>query len=126
MSKGYIEDEIGQEYEEWGAGDNVMILAGTGKGKSHFIKTVLNRHCRNTKKRVLLLTNRDILKEQVRKDLGLNTIITVTNYQKIESMILDDKSFNRYDYIVMDEAHYFFTDASFNIKTDIFFGATRC
>ncbi|MBI6875602.1 hypothetical protein [Clostridium aciditolerans] len=121
MSKGYVEELIGQAYEKWEPGDNVMILAGTGKGKSHFIKTVLNRHCRNTKKRVLLLTNRDILKNQVRKDLGLNTIITVENYQKIESMILDDKAFRDYDYIVMDECHYFFTDSAFNIKTDIFF-----
>jgi hypothetical protein len=117
----YVEELIGQEYEKWEPGDNVMILAGTGKGKSHFIRTVLNKHCRNTKKRVLLLTNRNILKEQVRKELGLNTIITVANYQQIESMILDEKNLNEYDYIVMDEAHYFFTDASFNIKTDIFF-----
>lgn len=117
----YIEELISDEYLEWGVGDNIMILAGTGKGKSHFIKTILNKHCKQTQKRVLLLTNREILKNQVRKDLGLNTIITVLNYQKIESMLLRNVSLKNYDYIVMDECHYFFTDSAFNIKTDIFF-----
>lgn len=65
--KEYVEESIGNKYKEWKTGDNIMILAGTGKGKSHFVKTVLNRHCRNTKKRILLLTNREILKKQTKK-----------------------------------------------------------
>lgn len=119
--KEYVEESIGNKYKEWKTGDNIMILAGTGKGKSHFVKTVLNRHCRNTKKRILLLTNREILKKQTKKDIGLNTIITVLNYQKIESLLLKNVSLKNYDYIVMDECHYFFTDSAFNIKTDLFF-----
>lgn len=124
MDEKYIEEVIGQEYLNWSMGDNVMILAGTGKGKSHFIRTILNKHCKNTHRRILLLTNRQILKEQVKKELGLNTIINVINYQEIESLMIKDtllKSLKNYDYIVMDEAHYFFTDSSFNIRTDIFF-----
>lgn len=43
------------------------------------------------------------------------------NYQKIENFILNNISFDNYDYVVNDESHYFFTDSSFNIKTDLFF-----
>jgi hypothetical protein len=43
------------------------------------------------------------------------------NYQKIETFILNNISLDNYDYVVMDESHYFFVDSSFNIKTDLFF-----
>lgn len=121
MSKKYISEIIGQEYLEWNTGDVVFINAGTGKGKSHFIKNVLNKHCKENGKRILLLTNREILKNQIKKEMGLTTIVTVLNYQKVESMILSKNiSFYNYDYIVMDECHYFFADSTFNIKTDVF------
>lgn len=43
------------------------------------------------------------------------------NYQKIEEMLLANHDFGDYDYVICDEAHYFFTDASFNNKINLVF-----
>jgi len=78
-------------------------------------------------------------KDELRKMSGLGSI-TVTSYQKIttdlyqskynksihntpnnEQIIFDYEKPFEYDYIVFDEAHYVFQDASFNEMTDIFF-----
>lgn len=118
----WVNDVIGETYKKWKLGDLILINAGTGAGKTYFIKNELNTYCRNNWKNILLLTNRDTLKEQVKHDIGDFSNITVMNYQAIETLIikgvLDLSNFN---YVVMDEAHYFFTDSAFNRKTDLFF-----
>lgn len=116
-----ISEVIGQEYKGWRTGDLVFIDAGTGTGKSYFIENTLDEYCIDKHKNILYLTNRDVLKEQVKKDIGGFTKITVLNYQEVESFILHNVNFSNFDYVVMDEAHYFFTDSSFSIKTDLFF-----
>lgn len=120
MSKKYIKNVIKDEYLKWNKGDLILITAGTGTGKSTFVKEELNTYCIKNKKNILYLTNRDTLKEQVKKDVG-KCSVTVLNYQKVEAFILNNIQFSNYDYVVMDESHYFFTDASFNRKTDLFF-----
>lgn len=116
-----INEIIGQEYKQWKKGDLIFITAGTGVGKSYFIENTLDEYCIDNRKKILYLTNRNILKEQVKKDLENFTNITVLNYQKIEEFILNHVYFDNYDYVVCDEAHYFFTDSSFSSKTDLFF-----
>ncbi|WP_010236325.1 DEAD/DEAH box helicase family protein [Clostridium arbusti] len=43
------------------------------------------------------------------------------NYQKIETFILNNISFDNYDYVIFDESQYYFSDSTFNIKTDLSF-----
>lgn len=116
-----VSEVIKEDYTNWRKGDLILITAGTGRGKTYFIKNILNEYSKIHNKNILYLTNRDNLKKQIQSDIGADSNITVINYQKIESLILKNISFDNFDYIVMDEGHYFFTDSSFNIKTDLFF-----
>lgn len=118
----YISEKIKEDYKNWKTGDLILIKAGTGSGKTYFVKNELNTYCMCNKKNILFLTNRNALKEQVQNDIGVNSKITVLNYQKIEAFILNGTlDISNFNYIVMDEAHYFFTDSAFNCKTDLFF-----
>lgn len=120
--KKYLTDVIKEDYKNWKIGDTVFIKAGTGAGKSYFIKNKLNDLCSENGKYILFLTNRCILKEQVQIDIGTSSNIVVKNYQQIEElMIRNNLNITKYEYIVMDEAHYFFTDSAFNKRTDLFF-----
>ncbi|MDL2289445.1 DEAD/DEAH box helicase family protein [Clostridia bacterium OttesenSCG-928-F22] len=98
-------------------------------------------------KKLLFICNRTNLKRQIKKDLlklhkqeipstieeldEITTIgrITVTSYQAIEEFILDEAYIGtknptfllKYDYLVLDECHYIFSDSSFNNKTRLVF-----
>ena len=118
----YVSDLIKlKDIEQWTNNDIILIKSPTGKGKSHFIKTDLRKYCEINNKTILLLTNRDILKEQNIKELAEDNTIDVKNYQQIEYAILNGKPINSYDIIVADEIHYFFLDSTFSRKTDISF-----
>ena len=121
----YISDIIPiTDIEKW-IGKRVLISAMTGSGKSHFIKNTLYDWCKNNGKRMLLLTNRKILKNQNNEELKEKIdLITTMNYQSIESGILETKEdmdyyFSKFDVIVADEFHYFFQDSDFNRNTDL-------
>lgn len=124
--KEYISDKISvSDIENWKYNDVILISAPTGRGKSTFIMDKLYGNAKKNNKKILLLSNRDILKKQFEKELEVreNTeIIDIVNYQLIEDRILHNKDiskFKDYDYIVADEAHYFFDDSSFNDTTDL-------
>ncbi|PAD39843.1 hypothetical protein CHH53_03935 [Terribacillus sp. 7520-G] len=55
------------------------------------------------------------------KEAGKSSTIHVKSYQSIEKLNTHHTEFNfdMYDYIVSDEFHYFFSDASFNNYTDL-------
>jgi len=118
----YVSDLIDlEDIEQWKDNDAILIKSPTGSGKSHFIKNTLKNYCVNNGKTILLLTNRDILKEQNLKELVEDNVIDVKNYQQIEYAILNGKPINSYDIVVADEIHYFFLDSTFSRKTDISF-----
>ncbi|MGU9539176.1 DEAD/DEAH box helicase family protein [Clostridium tepidum] len=116
----YIKDIIKDDYKNWNTGDLILINAGTGRGKTYFIKHIFNTYCQEKNKKILYLTNRNTLKQQVKNDIGEQSNITVMNYQKIEQFILKNVTLDNFDYVICDECHYFFTDAGFNNKTDLF------
>ncbi|MGE7828940.1 DEAD/DEAH box helicase family protein, partial [Paenibacillus sp. NPDC093718] len=119
--KVWVSDVIGDTYKEWKPGDFVCIDAGTGTGKSHFVRNELYDAC-NAGQRILFISNRNKLKEQIRHAIkGKEDTITIINYQAIESkMIRGEKlDFDMFDYVVCDECHYFLTDASYNKNNDL-------
>lgn len=112
-----------EEVGKWSNGDVVTIEAGTGLGKTQFIKTSLLNIAENQDKKILFLTNRRSTREKEEKDVKNNSSIDIESYQKLTSQILEQKEdyLKGYDYVVLDECHFFFTDATFNHTTDIVF-----
>lgn len=131
MQKQYISDIITEnEICQWKPGDRILIESQTGSGKSEFIKKNLYNYCKKNNKMILLMSNRNLLKNQNMEDLGDKTkYIRAHNYQEYESRILGGfdifELFESFDYVVYDEAHYFFSDSQFNKNTDLLIGAIK-
>ena len=127
MTREWVSDKIGESYKEWKNGDIITITAGTGVGKSHFIKNDLYKWAKSQDKRILFLIHRVNCVEQFKSEIERDNktdVITIRTYQAIEHKYLqtiEDYNFDKYDYIVLDEFHYFMSDAQFNITTDISF-----
>lgn len=126
MAKQFLTNIIGEDYRNWKKGETVLITAGTGAGKTSFVKNKLNLFCCCRDEKILFLSNRTNLRKQTENDVeALARInfnqITIKNYQEVEAICRTEKyDLSQYDVIVMDEAHYFFTDSAFNNKTDLF------
>ena len=109
----------------WDYNDIITISAGTGLGKSYFIKNILYDLCQQNNKKILMMVHRVNCKDQFQSEIERDCktdIIQIMTYQKLEAMIHNYKihfDFSEYEYIVCDEFHYFLSDASFNITTDI-------
>jgi hypothetical protein len=103
----------------------ITIKAGCGAGKSYFIKNVLYQLAKDNNKKILYLIHRKNCIDQFKTEIiadGKEEVIHIKSYQTIETLrnkrnqIFD---FSQYQYIVCDEFHYFMSDATFNINTDI-------
>lgn len=115
------------DLESWTPKNTIIISAGTGRGKSYFIKNHLYEYAKSGNKKILFLIHRSNcvlqFQEEIERDKK-SDIIDIQTYQKIEYDILHlDKhiDFNKYAYVVCDEFHYFISDASFNNTTDVSF-----
>ena len=109
----------------WSKGDFIFLKAPPGMGKSKFIRTTVFQYAIVRNEKVLYLTNRTLLFEQIKNDT-CNEIrnqahmnICITTYQKIEKMKTKEiKQFlKEFQYVVCDEAHYFLSDSLFNTQT---------
>ena len=113
-----------EDVRQWKPNDVITIKAGTGMGKSYFIKNRLYTHATQEGKKILMLIHRSESVRQFRDELekdGKSRHIHVMTYQKIDS-IYQRKGmfdFSKYKYIVCDESQYFIDDASFNKTTDL-------
>ena len=126
MPHRYISDIIDiNEIKKWQGGDRILIHSQTGTGKSQFIKDILYEYCKRRDKKILLLSNRNLLKNQNIEEISdiKTDIITLKNYQALEMNVLlggvTKDLFSDYDYICFDEVHYLMSDSSFNSNTDI-------
>jgi hypothetical protein len=121
----YIADIITQDIiSQWEPRDRILIHSQTGTGKSKWVKDILKDYAIKTKKRILLLSNRNILRKQNIIELGADQdIIELRNYQSIESSVIYgnelNKLFDLFYYIVYDECHYLLNDSNFNRNTDL-------
>lgn len=115
------------DIKRWTPRDIVIISAGTGTGKSYFIKNSLYQYAKENNKKILFLIHRTNCKSQFENEIerdGKADVIDIHTYQKIEYDILHYNkhiNYKKYAYIVCDEFHYFISDADFNNTTDISF-----
>lgn len=119
-----VTQKINEEYRDWGNGDIITIKAGTGKGKSYFIKTKLYIHAKENGKKILMLLHRKNCMDQFRHEIkedNKSDVIDIISYQFIENKIKkrEQFDFSKYDYLCLDEFHYFMSDSSYNKYTDM-------
>lgn len=114
------------EIKKWTNGDVITIRAGTGAGKSYFIKNDLYDYAKEHGMKILMLIHRENCVEQFKLEIERDhksDVIDIRTYQSIEHKILYRTTIDlsSYQYIVCDEFHYFLTDAGFNRTTDVSF-----
>ncbi len=113
------------EIKTWKNTDLITITAGTGSGKSYFIKNILYAFAEKRNKKILMLIHRTNCVNQFQQEIEQDNktdIIDIKTYQALESIVYNQKTnfdFSKYEYIVCDEFHYFLNDAIFNKTTDI-------
>ncbi|KAF6556358.1 DEAD/DEAH box helicase family protein [Paenibacillus sp. EKM202P] len=118
-----VSDILTEHVHKWQRGDIITIEAGTGVGKSHFIKHELYPIAKKERSRILFFLNRTRLNEQFREEIkrdGKTDVITIILYQKYEWELLNNKVIVKedYKYIVCDEFHYFLTESRYNKNTE--------
>lgn len=123
-TKYFLQETLIHEIGEWINLEYVFIDAPPGYGKSHFIKTDFYMYCKEHGYKMLYLLPRVDVKEQFKKEIGKDNkgdVITIQSYQAIEYSIKNGTTpdLNKYDFIILDEAHYFIADAPFNHFTDL-------
>lgn len=114
-----------EETRNWSNNDIITITAGTGVGKSYYIKNILYLVAKEQNKKILFLIHRTNCRDQFLNEIikdNKQDIIHLMTYQYLESYYLKNNSMidlSEYSYIVCDEFHYFISDAAFNKTTDI-------
>jgi hypothetical protein len=113
-----------EEINSWKDGEIITIKAGTGVGKSYFIKNHLYETAKKNNKKILMLIHRRNCVDQFIDELekGKKTEgIEIKTYQYLEALYKNNQTFNfdKYHYIVADEFHYFMSDAAYNKTTDM-------
>lgn len=119
----YVAEKIGEDYKDWKPGEIIVINAQTGSGKTYFILNTLLPYVASKGERLLYLSNRSALRDQVSQEFAeeFQDSICIMTYQKFERLRLYNNVENELaeqvlscKYLVMDEAHYFLSDAAFN------------
>lgn len=125
IKKKYLSDILEKEYRNWWK-KKVFLIAPTGVGKTTLIIKVLLPYFRERKKRMLILCNRKLLRQQYWFDLvrqydnyqELEEHVQIMTYQKLADLIYEKQAieclFAQFEVIVCDEAHYFYADSDFN------------
>lgn len=131
----YLENFI-TDYQAWQGDESIFIEAPTGIGKTSFVLNQLVADAMNNQQEVLFLSNRYLLKEQIKHSVAkrqgipiednnwLEEIeefegITVISYQKVQVLMEMDNAERylnreRYKFTVFDEIHYILEDSIFN------------
>lgn len=120
----------------------VVISAQTGKGKNHFVTYTLREYAKRKREEILYVSNRIALDYQQKKELAELTgetlfsdndqrwtnketfsNVTVLTYKKLMNRLWESASkevmqwANQFRYVVLDECHFFYSDALFNPYT---------
>ena len=110
---------------QWSVNDTISITAGTGAGKSYWVKNILYLIAAEQKEKILFLIHRSNCINQFQNEIlkdNKQDVIDIMSYQKLEAHYLkynEHLDLREYKYIVCDEFHYFLSDATFNKSTDL-------
>lgn len=127
----YVTDIIKDDYKSW-CNESVFIDCPTGAGKTYFIINVLAKYAANNNKSILYLCNREKLYNKINFHIKQNQItnVYVFTYQALQEQLKSGMDIKYRDYLIADEAHYFLSDATFNVDTDLSYyyvrNATSC
>lgn len=129
----FVSEVLEGEFTKWGYGDDVLIQAPTGAGKTTFILHTLLPFAIQHDREILYLSNRKILHLQIVRELcdiyGIPYDymwdekqaefkgITVTTYQTLQGLLsarIAVSPIRFFYYIVADEVHYLAEDSTFN------------
>lgn len=113
-----MSDLVDIDYTTW-ENTKVIFDCGTASGKTYFILHMLIPYAIANKKRVLYLCNRRPLYDELFQDMKQFYNVDLVLYQILQEWIKQGKTIPRYDYIIADECHYLYTDATFNEYTDL-------
>ena len=109
------------EVEKWSQEEVVLIVAGTGRGKSSMVEKLAQMYPGS---KILELYPREFLKSQQENNLQDSEVKEAENidcltYQRVQSMKSEEiKALNDiYDFLVLDEIHALITDSHFNRTT---------
>lgn len=130
----YLSHILAHSHHAWKPGSQVYISAPTGTGKTTYILKCLLLQVMNHSE-ILYISNRITLHKQLVKEackiFGISIEffkdekyaefpgITFTTYQTLAEMLTVDLSFRNipfFNYVVMDEVHFFLEDSEFNSK----------
>ena len=121
----YLTDLIGDKYRKWG-NRKILISAPTGLGKTTFIVKILLPYLQSQGRKLLILCNRRLLRDQYWNDLvrqysdftDLEESVQLMTYQELAQKCRNQNSINSilsdFQTIVCDECHYFYSDSDFN------------
>lgn len=131
----YVTDSIGEDWKMWTCYRAVVLHCQTGAGKTTFTEEVLVKDAIEKNKRIVLISNRisqdlackkrilnkyNILNvwtdEGLRNECFFGAHLVIMTYQKFFTQMKNIDA-DDVEYIVMDEAHYFLSDALFSSIT---------
>ena len=121
QKKQYISEKIGGEYVRWRKG-KVLLFAPTGRGKTTFIMEEAMPFWMDSGMKVKILVNRrSLLKQYIYEEALTQEYYTqgveIQTYQEFAKEIMRNGvtgAFYGYDVVVLDEIHFFISDADFN------------
>lgn len=147
MGRRYVSDIVGNAFENWKEGDQILITTPTGSGKTTFILKTLLKHAKDLNRHIVYFCNRRLLNFQLQSNVqrelldelgedkeGLSSYFHIRTYQHAE-IYGDYPDIRAVDengkiqrsvceiracdvlYYIFDEAHYFVEDAAFNSHT---------
>lgn len=144
VSARWVSEGLEPYFRDWVRYNPVLVSAQTGQGKNHFIMKSLIPHACQTNQHVVLLSNRVALSAQQKVEL-LHTLkmprgvysddelikkeefgpVTVWSYQavlqRLPRLLKQADAFSPHGYLILDEAHFFLSDAPFNAETETIF-----
>lgn len=143
----YLKKLIGETYKNWWNGQAFLFGTPTGSGKTTFFEGEFREFALSSRKRILYLTNREILYLQMKKRqeqriiekmICINSFwerdipkenednFSIVTYQQLENALVcrnyhKIQYFASFDIVICDEAHYFIADSTFNTNTVVSF-----